>query len=478
MNKYDVIIIGAGAAGLGNAGVAHTLGLKALLVEKDSTNFGGDCTNYGCIPSKALIHIAHHFSEAHKATKFGLRCSGKADMKKVLAYIHQKQAIIKGEEDAVALRRDGHEVLIGQAKFVDPKVLEINGKEYTAKIILLCTGSSPRMISIPGMETVKMFTNESLFFDCDELPEHFIIIGGGPIGCEMAQAFQRLGSQVTLVNRGERLLAKEPENISQVLEEIFIKDGINVFNQAEVKSFVDGQVHISSRFEGSLTIPCTAALMAIGRVVNTDGLGLKEAGIELTDSGKIRTNKYLRTTNPTVYAIGDAAGSYMFSHGAEKMVRQLWRNLLIPVFKKENTLNDLSWVTFTDPQVAHFGLTEKQIHDQGVSYHRQDQSIAKDDRGIIQEYTYGHTSLWMTPGRNIGNRTLIAGSMIAPLAGELFQEMELAKHANIPIKKISSRVYPYPVAARINQKTIRGVMATTYTDLKKRIGRLAFRVFH
>ena len=478
MNKYDVIVIGAGAAGLGNSGVANTLGLKTLLIEKDPNNFGGDCTNYGCVPSKALIHIAHQFHAARKASRFGQVQAGNADMKKVLAFIHEKQNIIKGEEDAEALRKHGQEVLIGEAKFVDPNTLEVNGKKYSAKIILLCTGSSPRMISIPGMDQIKMFTNESLFFDCDELPAHFVIIGGGPIGCEMAQAFQRLGSQVYIIDRGNRLLGKEPEKVSQILKDQFEKEGIRVYNQSIVTSFENGKVHIESKIDGCFTLSCDAALLAIGRVPNTEGMGLKKAGIELTEGGKIKTDAYLQTSNPKVFAVGDAAGTYMFSHGAEKMVRQLWRNLIIPLFKKKNTLNDLSWVTFTDPQVAHFGLTERQMHDKGIKYYRQDQSIGHDDRGIIQEYEYGHTSLWMTPGKNIGNRTLLAGSMIAPQAGELFQEMELAKHAGIPIKKISNRVYPYPVATRINQKTIRGVMNATITDFKKKVARIAFRLWH
>ena len=478
MNKYDVIVVGAGAAGLGNSGVANTLGLKTLLVEKDPNNFGGDCTNYGCVPSKALIHIAHQFHSAKEAARFGDVHPGKADMEKVLAYIHEKQDIIKGEEDAEALRKHGQEVLIGTAKFLDPNTIDINGEKFTAKIILLCTGSSPRMISIPGMDQIRMFTNESLFFECDKLPDHFVVIGGGPIGCEMAQAFQRLGSQVYIIDRGNRLLGKEPEKVSQILKEQFEKEGIKVFNQAVVKSFESGKALIESKLDGNFTLPCDTALMAIGRVVNTKDMGLKEAGIELTERGKIKTDAYLRTTNPNVYAIGDAAGSYMFSHGAEKMVRQLWRNLLIPLFKRRNTMDDLSWVTFTDPQIAHFGLTEDQMHEQGVGYYRQDQDIAHDDRGIIQEYEYGHTSLWMTPGRNIGNRTLLAGSMIAPQAGELFQEMELAKHAGIPIKKISNRVYPYPVAARINQKTIRGVMNATITDFKKKVARMVFRFLY
>ena len=478
MKKYDVIVIGAGSAGLGNSGVANALGLKTVLIEKDEDHFGGDCTNYGCVPSKAIIHIANHFYEASKAKNFGLEVSGKADMKKVLAYIHAKQKEIRDEEDADALRDHGQEVIIGEAKLVSKNVVEVNGEKLQGRLILLCTGSSPRWINIPGSESITMYTNESLFFDCDTLPEHFTVIGGGPIGCEMAQAFARLGSKVTIVNRGDRLLGKEQPQVSEILRKCFEKEGIKVLCNATVKAFKDGNAEIEFKNGDKTQIKSTAALMAVGRVVNTKNLGLEAGGVGLSEKGNILVDEYMRTTNPKIYAIGDAAGTYMLSHGAEKMVRQLWRNILIPFFKVKNTTEDLSWVTFTDPQVAHFGWTEKELDENKVSYYRQDQSFDHDDRAIIQEYKYGHTSMWMENKSGIGSRKLLAGSMIAPGAGELIQEMELARHAGIKVSKIENRVYPYPVKARINQKTIRGVMASNRPAWKVKLGRMAFRMFN
>lgn len=478
MKKYDVIIIGAGSSGLGNAGVAHMLGLKTVLIEKDANHFGGDCTNYGCVPSKALIHIAQHFHQARKAIGFGLKVSGKADMSKVLKYIHEKQDKIRNEEDADALRSHGHEVIIGEAKFTGPKTIEVNGEELTARIILLCTGSRPRKIKTPGADQMTIYTNETLFYDCDQLPGHFVVIGGGPIGCEMAQAFQRLGAQVTIVNRGQRLLSKETSRISDILEAQFKEEGIVIKQNATIHSFNKRSAVIKLKDGSTEILECNAALMAVGRVVNTTGLGLENAGIELTKKGKIKVNRYLQSTNPRVYVIGDAAGSYMFSHGAEKMVRMLWNNLLIPVFKKKNATRDLSWVTFTDPQVAHFGYSEKELDKNGINYYRQDQSFDSDDRAIIQEYEYGLAQYYMQNHPRIGQRKLFAGNLIAPNAGELIQEMELAAHANIRISKINDRVYPYPVASRINQKTIRGVMMPTYTSFKRRVARNLFRILH
>ncbi|HET8735136.1 MAG TPA: FAD-dependent oxidoreductase [Pricia sp.] len=485
MKKYDVIVIGAGSAGLGSSGVANVLGLKTLLIEKDGDNFGGDCTNFGCVPSKALIHIANQFHQAKSAERFGLETGGRANMGDILEHIHKMQDDIKKTEDAEALRKKGIDVVIGKAVFTSRDAIQVNGETYTGKVILLCTGSSPRIPHIEGMDSVAMYTNETVFFECRELPENLVVIGGGPIGCELGQAFSRLGSRVTIVNRGQRLLGKEPERISKILEDRFQEEGIEILNRSKVQVFKDGKARITSkdpriasRGKEVVQIPCDAVLIAVGRTVNTNGMGLDAAGIQLTEKGNIKVDTYLQSTNKKVYVIGDAAGSYMFSHGAEKMVRQLWRNLLVPIFKKKNTWSDLSWVTFTDPQVAHFGLTEEGLNGQGIKYHRQEQDFQHDDRAIVEEYTYGRMFLCFDDSDNIGEKKILSGSMIAPRAGELMQELELAKHAGIPIKKLNDRVYPYPVAARINQKTVRGVMKKTRKAWKMKLARMAFRWFH
>jgi pyruvate/2-oxoglutarate dehydrogenase complex dihydrolipoamide dehydrogenase (E3) component len=478
MKKYDVIVIGAGSGGLGCSGVANEIGLNTLLIEKNENHFGGDCTNFGCVPSKALIHVANEFHSAQMATRFGLETKGKADMSKVLDYIHEKQEIIKGEEDGDALRKQGIDVVIGTAKFYDKNTIQVGEDKYTARKIFLCTGSSPRTIDIEGMDSMPIYTNENIFFDLKELPDHFIVIGGGPIGCELGQALSRLGSKVTIVNRGERILRNDPERVSIILQEQFEKEGIQVLNDSSVEKFENGKAYISTKGKDTYPITCNAVLLAIGRIVNTESMDLDKGGIVVTDKGKIKVNPYLQTTNPKVYAVGDSAGTYMFSHGAEKMVRMLWRNLLIPVFKQKDNMRDLSWVTFTDPQIAHFGWTEKQLQENGVDYYRQDQSLGHDDRAIIQEYTYGHLSIWMENKSNIGNRKILSATLIAPDAGEIIQELQLAKHAHVPIKKINNRVYPYPVQSRINQKTIRGTMNATLTDFKKRMAAVAFKLFN
>jgi pyruvate/2-oxoglutarate dehydrogenase complex dihydrolipoamide dehydrogenase (E3) component len=479
MEKYDIIVIGAGSAGLGCSGVANTLGLKTLLIERNEEYFGGDCTNFGCVPSKALIHIAQQFHDAKKATRFGLELGNqKADMKKVLEYIHEKQTIIRNEEDPETLRKKGIDVVIGEATFADKRTVQVNTKTYTAPVIFLCTGSAARKLDVSGQDLMIIYTNENVFFDCTELPENLVVIGGGPIGCELGQAFSRLGSKVYIVNRGERLLDKEPPHVSRTLAEQFKKEGIEVLNNTTVEYFEKGVTLIKSKYDVSKSIPTDAVISAIGRTVNISNLQLEKAGIEVTDKSRIKVDEYLQSTNKNVYVIGDAAGSYMFSHGAEKMVRQVWRNLLIPIFKKKNTTEDLSWVTFTEPQVAHFGLSEKQLRERNINFHRQELDLVHEDRAIIQEYRYGNETLWLDNNSRFGKKKLLSGSLIAPQAGELIQELELAKHARLSIDKITSRVYPYPIATRLNQKNLRGVIQETYTNWKLKLARTAFKLFN
>ena len=408
-----------------------------------------------------------------------MRVEGKAEMSKVLKYIHEKQDFIKDSEDAEALRKKGIDIVIGSAKFASKNTIAVNGKTFKARKIFLCTGSKPKMLDIDHDKKIPIYTNETIFFDCKILPDHLVVVGGGPIGCELGQAFARLGSKVTLVNRDARILDKEPEQVSKILEDQFKKEGITVLNNHSLEGVDNGNAVVTSKENGqSILLKNDAILMAIGRKVFTEGLQLDKAGIKTDEKGKIKVNEFLQSTNKNVYVIGDAAGTYQFSHGAEKMVRQVWRNLIIPLFKKKNTLNDLSWVTFTYPQVAHFGLTESQMNDQNIKYYRQDQDFKHEDRAIIQEYQYGNLSVWYDDNSNIGKKKILSATMIAPEAGELIQELQLAKHAGIPVKTINNRVYPYPVATRVNQKNTGGLMEKTFTQWKLDLAKKAFRFFH
>lgn len=457
--NYDIIIIGGGSAGLGALGMAQEFGWTPLMIDKEEAHIGGDCLNFGCVPSKALIHLAKQFHGAKKSTQFGLQIKGKADMKKILEYVHKKQAVIRHHESADYIRSQGVDLEIGLASFVNENTIKVGEKHFSSERIIIATGSRPRHIPFKGIENVRVFTNENLFYEMTELPDRFLVIGGGPIGCEMAQTFQRFGSEVTIVERGDRLLGKEREEYSKILEEQLKSEGINIITNGSLKEFSDSntaQIEIAEK--GMIDISFDAILMSIGRVLNLDDLQLDKAGIKTTERGKLILDDFLRTSNKRVFASGDAAGMYQFSHGAELHTKLLKHNFENNFSKKHNA-DHLSWVTFTQPEIATFGFTEEQLKNNNIEYWRQDQDFSKDDRAIVDEYSYGKITLFLTP-KTFWNkkRKILGGTIIAPNAGELMQELTLAMEAELPIDFIYEKLYAYPVATRINQQTIMGVV--------------------
>jgi pyruvate/2-oxoglutarate dehydrogenase complex dihydrolipoamide dehydrogenase (E3) component len=468
--NYDLIVVGAGSGGLGASLAGHTIGLNVLLIEKNERNVGGDCLNFGCVPSKALIHVARQMAHGRQACAYGLEVHGKADFGKVMQYVHEQQGVIRAHENADYLRRQGLDVVIGQARFLDADTLAVGDATYTAKRIVLATGSKPRPLHIPGSDTAKLYTNETLFYDLEVLPDHLLIIGGGPIGCEMAQAFRRLGSEVTIVDRGERLMTKERPEFSEILEEQFKKEGIKILHQAEVSAFPAPNVaEVSFKDQSKENVSFDAALVAIGRAVTTTGLDFEKAGIKVKNH-KIVIDEYLQTTNPRVYAAGDATGLYYFSHGAEKHVRQLMRNFFIPFFKKKHNYHALSWVTFTEPEVATFGRSEKDLKEDGVDFETIHHSFKDDDRAITDDYRYGKLVLYISKKKWVlGKRTILGGSMIAPGAGELIQELFTAQLARLNTNVLFNKVYAYPVSSRINQAATNKVRQGDLTPLLKKV---------
>jgi len=458
-SEYDIIIIGGGSAGLGALGMAQEFGWKPLMVDKEEAHIGGDCLNFGCVPSKAIIHLAKQFHGARKAGNFGLEVQGKANMKLILDYIHKKQAVIRHHESADYIRSQGVDLKIGVASFIDEDTLQIGDETYQAPRIIIATGSRPRHIPFKGIDKVKVFTNENLFYEMTELPSRLLVVGGGPIGCEMAQTFQRFGSEVTIVNRGDRILGKEREEYSEILTEQLKKEGIKILCNSNLKEFTSANsAKIDVTNEGEREIEFDAVLMAIGRVLNLEDLQLEKANIKTDDRGKMILDDYLRTSNKKVFASGDAAGMYQFSHGAELHTRLLKHNFKNN-FNKSHNADHLSWVTFTQPEIATFGLSEEYLQQNGIDYWRQDQDFSKDDRAIVDEYTYGKMTLFLTQ-KTFWNkkRKIIGGSIIAPNAGELMQELTLAMEQELPIDAIYDKLYAYPVATRINQQTVMGVI--------------------
>jgi len=473
--QYDVMVIGAGSAGLSVSLFMNKAGFKVLLVDRTDHNIGGDCLNDGCVPSKALIHIARIAHSAKEATHFGLEVNGTIDIKKATDYVYNKQNIIRKHENADHFRKEGLDVVLGSAAFTGSNEIEIEGRRYQGKRIVIATGSVPAKLNVPGIDKVTYYDNENIFH-LDNLPGRMLVVGGGPIGIEMAQAFNRLGSKITVVQRGGAILEHDEEAVTEILRSQLKKEGIEFIFNADVERFSTPNEAIIKLNDGTVkTIGIDAVFVAIGRQLNSESLQLNEAGIAVKD-GKIIVNDYLRTTNKNVYVCGDVAGSLQFSHAAEQQARILLNNFFSPLKKKLNN-DHMSWVTFTDPEVATFGLPEKELQKRGINYRRLDTEFDTDDRAITDSHQYGKLILYISQSSFFHKEKILGGTMVAPGAGELIQELILANTEKISIKAIFNKIYPYPVASRINQKAIIQYKQESLTNGLKKLLRFAFKIF-
>lgn len=451
--SYDIMVIGAGSGGLGVALGMAKFGFKVLLVDRKEENFGGECLNSGCIPSKALLHVAGIIKHSKDAEAFGLKASGRPDFKSVMNYVHSRQEIIRKRESAEHLQKlEGIDTLVGEASFSGKRQVQINGRDYQAKKILVATGSKPRTLEIPGTEQVRVLTNENLF-ELEGLPENLIILGGGPIGCEMAQAFSRLGSKVTVVEMQDRILSKDPDEAAAILQGQLEKEGVMFRLNCELKKFEDGQAVLKISSGSTEKVACDALLFAIGRKIDYKNLKLEKAGVKLKD-GKPEIDEYLRAKgNRNMLFAGDAADNMLFSHAAELHTSILLNNFFTPKpFKKKLNLSRFSWCTFTDPEVCTFGYSETHLKSNKISYDRIAFDFETDDRATVSDYRYGKLFLYLKKNKlKPRDGKILGGTVIAPHAGEMAQELILANEQGLGAGAIFNKTYPYPVQTRVNK---------------------------
>ncbi|SDJ96243.1 Pyruvate/2-oxoglutarate dehydrogenase complex, dihydrolipoamide dehydrogenase (E3) component [Catalinimonas alkaloidigena] len=450
---YDLIVVGGGAAGLYLAISMQKFGFRVLLIEREASRIGGDCLNTGCVPSKSLLHIAHAVHAAKTASQFGLHVNGTLDYQKVAAYLDRTRHTIRQHENVDWLRAQGIAVVLGEASFVSRNAMEVNGTAYSAKRFVLATGSRAKPLQVPGIEHVKVYTNETLF-SLQELPQRLLVVGGGAVAVEMSQAFRRLGATVTVVNQGKRLLEKDPPETAEVMQQRLEAEGIRCCHQSQVVAFPDPHTAVVKGPTGETeAISCEAVLVAIGRELNLEPLQLARGGIA-TEHGKIRLNAYLQTTNPRVFVSGDAAGQLQFTHAAELHGKLLLNNFFSPL-KKKISYDNFSWVTYTDPQVATFGLPEAELQKRGVAYEKLVYDFAEFDRAVIEDYPWGKLVLFTSKSRYLfDNTTLLGGSIVAPVAGEMIQELITAKEAGLGTNTLFNKVYPYPSHSNATQQAL------------------------
>ena len=431
--EFDLAILGAGASGLIAADFAVQLGARTALIDKGP--IGGDCTWTGCVPSKSLIRaatVAHH---ARIASRYGISTGAPvAHMTEVRAYLRATIQQIYEPTMPENLRKKGMDVLIGAARFLDPHTLEVGDHQIRAKKVLINTGAEPRVPDIDGLSKVPYSTYQQVF-ENDRLPEHLLVVGGGPIGCEVAQAYRRLGSQVTVI--AEHLLPREEPEVSNLLARIFAQEGIErLVARAESVCSVDGSITVHTK-AGDAT--GDFMLIATGRAPLVRGLGLEAANVRYSESG-VEVNKFLQTTARHIYAAGDVIGGPQFSHLAGWQGFQAVRNALLPG-NNAGTSTAMPHITFTSPEIAQIGLTEeiarKKFKDSELLIKSFD--ISKIDRAVNEDDRLG---LLKIVARSSG--AILGASIVGERAGETITEIAIAMRNNLKLSDLAATIHPYP----------------------------------
>lgn len=438
---YDIIILGGGSAGIVSGVMAGALKMRVLLIEKGK--MGGECLNTGCVPSKALIHAAKVAHTIRTATQAGITAPAlpPSATAGVMAHVRATVAAVQNADATEQLLRDsGVEIRHGSARFLDPHTLELDGGRVTARNFILATGSHPAVPDVPGLPEAGFVTNQTVF-DLDGIPPALLVLGGGPNGVEMAQAFGRLGSRVTLVESDKRLLARDDSELASALEQHLRREGIDVrlgTKLVSVRRESDRRVATLVHQDGREEVACDVLLVAAGRAPNTDGLHLEAAGVEY-DKTRVRTDSSLRTTARHIYACGDLLGAYQFSHMAEYEAKTVVRNIVFPGQAKADFRLD-PWTTFTDPEVAHLGLTEDETREHGIKHELLRQPFAQNDRAITDGETEGFIKV-LTQG--LAGK-ILGVQIFGPRAGELLQEWTLAMQHGHSVRDVADLVHVYP----------------------------------
>lgn len=442
--EYDLVIIGGGSAGLVVASAASQLKAKVALIEKDQ--LGGDCLWFGCVPSKSLIHAARVAYNVKQAHTMGVFCQNiNVDFTQVIDHIQQTIATIQPYDSPERFTSLGVDVIFGNGHFINDQTFEINNRKITARAFVISTGSRPAIPEIPGLENTTYLTNENVF-NLTQNPPSLAIIGGGPIGCELGQSFARLGTKVTILTRGDRLLSKEEPDISIVIENQLLSEEINIIKQAKINKIENYNQQKKIILE-TAEIIVDEILIATGRKPNIENLNLEKAGVEITPKG-IKINEKLQTTNPKIYACGDVIGGYQFTHVAGYEASVVLKNALFFPLTKTN-YRVIPWATFTDPEVARVGLTEiqaREIYNDDIYILKQE--FTGVDRAQTQKSTSGYAKIIVR-----GNGEILGAHLVGINAGELIHEIVLAMSYKLPISALSGIIHIYPTLSEINSKT-------------------------
>lgn len=459
--KYDyhIAVIGGGSAGLVVANGANTLGAKVLLIE--GHKMGGDCLNYGCVPSKAFIHSGHVLKKLSTISDEDIHL----DFNEVTSQVNQAIQSIAPHDSAERYRKMGIHVIQGYGQIMGPHRIKVNDQIITAKKIVIASGSSPLIPAIPGLKDVVYYTNENIF-NLKEKPKHLIIIGSGPIGCELGQAFRLLGSEVTIISRSSVLFKKEDEEVGKLMHQVLRRDDIQINLNAAIKRIDQDQDNLSVTFlqnQKELTIQGDALLIAVGRKANTQNLNLDCVNISTRPGGFIMTNDKLQTACPSIYACGDVVGPYLFTHMAAYQASLVIQNAIFPI-KKKLSYKKVPWVTYTYPEVARIGYSEKQAKEEKIKYHIYFSKIEDNDRSITNQAKNGFLKL-ITNEKN----KLIGATMVSEHAGEQIALANMLVTKGMKINTLLSMTFPYPTQVEIYQRLALDSLKSNFKPWQKKL---------
>ena len=443
-DRYDLVVLGAGTAGLVSAAGAASVGARVALVEQDL--LGGDCLNSGCVPSKALLRSAAAFDHVRHAGRFGVRLAAEPelDFSAVMERVREIRARTSADDSASRFQHElGVDVFLGSGSFVDSRSLEVQDAQLRFRKAVVATGARPIVPDVPGLAEARPLTNENVF-SLTQLPRRMAVVGGGPIGCELAQAFARFGTQTTLIERSGQCLEREDADASKILAGRLSDEGVSIWLETELArvEIRDGEKHIQLEKGGeSFDLVVDEILVAVGRRPNVEGLGLERAGIDC-DARGVTVNARLQTTNRRVFAAGDVCMDAKFTHAADFAARTVIQNALF-FGRKKLSARTIPWCTYTDPEIAHIGISESQARERGIAIDTFEKPFCEVDRARTEGDETGFVKIFVRRGSD-----QIEGAVIVSRhAGDMIGEVSLAMTQGVGLSRMAGVIHPYPTYA-------------------------------
>jgi pyruvate/2-oxoglutarate dehydrogenase complex dihydrolipoamide dehydrogenase (E3) component len=445
-DRYNLVIIGAGTAGLVSAAAAAGLGARVALVERGS--MGGDCLNTGCVPSKALLRSARQLAEVHRASQYGISAAARVsvDFATVMQRMRRLRAELSARDSAARFRDLGVDVFLGEGGFLGRDSIGVGSKTLHFSRAVIATGSYPAPLPIDGLSETGFLTNETIF-SLTSLPQRLVVIGGGPIGVELAQAFRRFGSNVVLLEAEPSILPREDLDAAQIVKRALTREEVEIVENCKIQSvqgYGDGKLIKFVSNIGDREIGCDEILVAAGRLPMVEGLKLDAAGVEYDRRRGVRVDDRLRTSNWRIFAAGDVCSSYRFTHIADAMARLVIRNALFRGRQRVSALT-ISWCVYTDPEIAHVGLDEYEARSRGIEVRTFMQPLDEVDRAVLDGETEGFLKL------HVRRRSdqIIGATLVAKHAGEMISELTLAMAGGLGLTTIANTIHPYPTQAEV-----------------------------